>query len=79
MASAHVLNAVPSVYPSWFGYAMIVSPAFITLLLTKVFPVMNLTKASGIPPLEKHMDEKYSGRKDYEAYKSNTPIFIPKL
>jgi hypothetical protein len=38
MASAHALNAVPSVYPSWFGYAMIVSPAFITLLLTKVLP-----------------------------------------
>jgi len=36
MASAHALNSVPSVYPSWFGYAMVVSPVFITFLLTKV-------------------------------------------
>jgi steroid 5-alpha reductase family enzyme len=36
IASAHALGSVPSVYSSWFGYAMVVSPAFITFLLTKV-------------------------------------------
>ena len=35
LASAHILNAV-SLYPPWFGYAMIVSPLFTTLILTKV-------------------------------------------
>jgi hypothetical protein len=36
LASAHVLNSVPSVYPSWFGYIMIISPLFTNLILTKV-------------------------------------------
>jgi steroid 5-alpha reductase family enzyme len=35
-------------------------------------------QVTGIPPLEKQMDKKFSGRKDYEEYKANTSIFIPK-
>ena|ERR1700724_1174874 len=36
MVSSHVLNSVPLVYPSWFGYSMLISPIFTPLLLTKV-------------------------------------------
>jgi steroid 5-alpha reductase family enzyme len=63
-----MLIAVP-VLQGWQWIALI-SPIFVTLLLTKV---------SGIPMLETRADEKWGGQTDYEAYKKNTPILIPKL
>lgn len=48
----------------------IISPIFVTLLLTRV---------SGIPLLEKKADKKWGGQTDYEAYKKNTPVLIPRL
>jgi steroid 5-alpha reductase family enzyme len=48
----------------------LISPLFVTLLLTRV---------SGVPMLEKSSDEKWGGQADYEAYKENTPVLIPKL
>lgn len=53
----------------WQWIALI-SPAFVTFLLTRV---------SGIPMLEKSADEKWGGQPDYEAYKASTPVLIPKL
>ena len=47
-----------------------VSPAFVTFLLLKV---------SGVPLSEKKYDKKYGDRKDYQEWKKNTPMFIPKL
>ncbi|KAG0648621.1 hypothetical protein D0Z07_4923 [Hyphodiscus hymeniophilus] len=47
-----------------------VSPAFVTFLLLKV---------SGVPMSEKKYDERYGNRKDYQEWKKNTPMFIPKL
>ncbi|MCJ1480484.1 hypothetical protein MMC06_000639 [Schaereria dolodes] len=47
-----------------------VSPAFVTFLLFKV---------SGIPLSENKYDKKYGDRKDYQDWKKNTPIFIPKF
>jgi len=49
-------------------YFTLISPVFITLLLTKI---------SGIPMLEKRADEKWGGQKEYEEYKNNTSILIP--
>ena len=60
--------AVP-VLQGWQWVAMI-SPLFVTLLLTRV---------SGVPLLEKKADSKWGGQEDYEAYKKNTPVLIPKL
>ena len=51
-------------------WVTLVSPAFVTLLLTRV---------SGIPLLEKRADEKWGGQPDYEAYKRTTPVLIPRL
>ena len=51
-------------------WVTIISPAFVTLLLTRV---------SGIPLLEKRADEKWGGQADYEAYKKKTPVLIPRL
>lgn len=80
LASAHVLNNIP-LYPRWFGYAMIISPLFTTYVLTKV-PFLSFGSSmqiSGIPPLERQMNRRLRGRQDYEEYKKNTPILIPKL
>jgi steroid 5-alpha reductase family enzyme len=57
------------VLQGWQWVAMI-SPLFVTLLLTRV---------SGIPLLEKKADKKWGGQEDYEAYKKNTPVLIPRL
>lgn len=53
----------------WQWVAMI-SPVFVTLLLTRV---------SGIPLLEAKADRKWGGQPDYEDYKKNTPVLIPRF
>jgi steroid 5-alpha reductase family enzyme len=60
--------AIP-VLQGWQWVAMI-SPIFVTFLLTRV---------SGIPMLEEKADKKWGGQEDYEAYKKNTPVLIPRL
>ena len=53
---------------SGWQWLTMISPVFITLLLTRI---------SGIPILEKRADEKWGGQKEYEAYKARTPVLIP--
>jgi len=60
--------AIPVLH-GWQWVAMI-SPLFVTLLLTRV---------SGVPLLEKKSDKKWGGQADYEEYKKNTPVLIPRL
>ena len=50
-------------------WVTLISPVFVTLLLTRV---------SGVPMLEKRADEKWGGQADYEAYKQHTPVLIPR-
>jgi steroid 5-alpha reductase family enzyme len=57
------------VLQGWQWIALI-SPVFVTLLLTRV---------SGIPLLENKSDKKWGGQEDYEAYKKKTPVLIPRL
>ena len=57
------------VLQGWQWFALI-SPLFVTLLLTRV---------SGIPLLEKKADQKWGGQEDYETYKKKTPVLIPRL
>jgi len=47
-----------------------VSPLFVTFLLLKV---------SGVPLSEDKYDKRYGDRKDYQEWKKNTPMFIPKF
>ncbi len=63
-----VIIALP-VFQGWQWVALI-SPFFVALLLTRV---------SGVPLLEKKADTKWGGQPDYETYKKNTPVLIPKL
>ncbi|KAI9714299.1 MAG: hypothetical protein M1820_000260 [Bogoriella megaspora] len=59
-------------WPGRIGAASMaaISPAFVTSLLLFV---------SGIPLSEKKYDEKYGDRKDYQKWKKEVPMFIPKL
>ena len=59
--------AVP-VLSGW-QWATLVSPVFVTLLLTKV---------SGIPLLERRADDRWGGKPDYEQYKATTPVLVPR-
>lgn len=60
---------------AWYGRLLgvglcAVSPAFVTFLLLKV---------SGVPLSENKYDKMYGNRKDYQEWKSNTPMFIPRF
>lgn len=57
------------VLQGWQWVALI-SPVFVTLLLTRV---------SGIPLLEKKADKKWGGQEAYESYKKTTPVLIPRF
>ncbi len=48
---------------------VLISPLFVTFLLTRV---------SGVPALEKKADERWGGQDDYERYKRRTPVLVPK-
>ena len=49
-------------------WVTLISPLFVTLLLTKI---------SGVPMLEERADKKWGGQEQYERYKNNTPVLIP--
>ncbi len=51
-----------------WGWVALISPVFITILLTRI---------SGVPMLEKRADEKWGGQQDYETYKKSTSVLIP--
>jgi steroid 5-alpha reductase family enzyme len=53
---------------SGWAWVSLISPIFITILLTRI---------SGVPMLEERADEKWGGQEDYEAYKRNTSVLVP--
>ena len=59
--------AVP-VLQGW-QWATLISPVFVTFLLTKV---------SGVPLLEEKADKRWGGQDDYEEYKRKTPVLMLK-
>lgn len=67
----------------WIGIAIIAFPAlqdwqWLTLI-SPVFITLLLTRISGVPMLEEKADSKWGGQADYENYKANTPVLIPSL
>lgn len=66
----------------WIGVAILAFPIlqgwqWLTMI-SPLFIIVLLTRISGVPMLEKRADEKWGGQDDYEAYKANTPVLIPK-
>ncbi|MEM7415424.1 MAG: DUF1295 domain-containing protein [Gemmatimonadota bacterium] len=66
----------------WVGVAVIASPAlggwqYVTLS-SPLFVTALLTMGSGIPLLEERADARWGGEPEYEAYKANTPVLVPR-
>lgn len=61
------LMAIP-VLSGW-QWVVLISPLFVTLLLTRV---------SGIPMLEAKADERWGDEPEYRQYKASTPVLIPR-
>ena len=66
----------------WIGIAIVAVPVLQgwqwATLISPVFVAFLLIKVSGIPMLEERADKRWGGQDDYEAYKRNTPVLIPK-
>lgn len=65
----------------WIGIAVIAAPVlrgwqWITLI-SPIFVTLLLTRVSGIPMLERRSDEKWGGQDGYEAYKRRTSVLVP--
>ncbi len=66
----------------WVGVAIIALPVLQgwqwVALISPVFVALLITRVSGVPLLEKKADQKWGGQADYEAYKTRTPVLIPR-
>ena len=51
-------------------YVTLISPVFVYILLTRM---------SGVNLLERIADERYGHLEEYQRYKKNTPVLVPKL
>ncbi len=67
----------------WIGIAIIALPVLQgwqwVALISPIFVTLLLTRVSGIPLLEKKADQKWGGQAEYEEYKKRTPVLIPRL
>ncbi len=67
----------------WVGVAIIALPVLQgwqwVALISPIFVTLLLTRVSGIPLLEKKAERKWGGQEEYEAYKKRTPVLIPRL
>lgn len=67
----------------WVGVAIIALPVLQgwqwVALISPVFVTLLLTRVSGIPLLEIKSDKRWGGQADYEAYKKRTPVLIPRV
>jgi hypothetical protein len=66
----------------WLGVAIIAFPVLkgwaLVTLISPLWVIIQLTVISGVPMLEKKADKKWGGQSEYEAYKANTPVLIPR-
>lgn len=66
----------------WIGVAVIALPVLQgwqwVALLSPLFVTLLLTRVSGVPLLEAKADARWGGQPDYEAYKARTPVLIPR-
>jgi steroid 5-alpha reductase family enzyme len=63
----------------WSGSVPARLGALTIAAVSPVFSALLLTKVSGIPLSESKYDKRYGDRKDYQQWKENTPLLIPKL
>ncbi len=67
----------------WFGMAIIALPTLqswqLLTLVSPLFVTLLITKISGLPMLETYADKTWGKDEDYQQYKKNTPVLIPKI
>ena len=67
----------------WIGVAVVALPVLsgwaLFTFISPLWVVAQLTLISGIPMLEKKADKRWGGQEDYEQYKMNTPVLIPRV
>lgn len=67
----------------WVGVAVVALPVLsgwaLLTLISPLWVIAQLTLISGIPMLEKKADKRWGGQEDYEKYKKNMPVIIPKV
>lgn len=67
----------------WIGVFVIAAPVLQgwqwVAIISPIFVVLLLTRISGVPGLEAKATKKWGGEAEYEAYKSSTPVLIPKF
>ena len=67
----------------WIGVAIIALPVLrgwqFAALASPIFVMLLLTRVSGVPVLEQRADSRWGGSDDFEAYKTRTPVLIPRL
>ncbi len=66
----------------WVGVALIAAPVldgwqWVTMV-SPVFVTLLLTRVSGVPMLERKACATWGGQPDYEAYKAQTPVLVPR-
>lgn len=61
------LMAIP-VLSGW-RWVVLISPVFVTVLLTRI---------SGVPMLEKKAEERWGDDEDYQRYRESTPVLVPR-
>jgi len=66
----------------WIGVALVALPALqgaqLATLVSPVFVTLLLTKVSGVPLLEERADAKWGDDPEYQAYKARTPVLVPR-
>lgn len=66
----------------WLGVAMVAAPVLsgwqLVSLVSPVFVILLLTRVSGIPLLEARSDKRWGEEPEYQRYKQNTPVLIPR-
>jgi steroid 5-alpha reductase family enzyme len=67
----------------WIGVAIVAFPVLkgwaLIALISPLWVIAQLTLISGIPMLEKKADKRWGSQEDYEQYKKNTPVLIPRF
>jgi steroid 5-alpha reductase family enzyme len=67
----------------WTGVALVALPALdgwqLATLLSPVFVTLLLTRVSGVPLLEERADARWGDDPEYLAYKKRTPLLVPRI
>jgi steroid 5-alpha reductase family enzyme len=66
----------------WWGVALVAASALSgwqwVTLISPIFVTVLLTKVSGIPLLEERAEDRWGDQPEYQSYRDSTPVLIPR-